>query len=215
VLSRKAKGSGVSTRDDILAVATELFALKGYRETSMAELCEKSGIAEGTIFYHFKNKETLFLLILERVTREIMDLFTRMLDQTTFSDGLTMIEGLSSFYVTCSRNLGPRYLLLHRHFSYELARKNPVCRQHLQALYGFLINRFESGLERGIRDGSIRPLSSSRVAVILLAMIDGFVRLQTFELYEIDSLTGDLLDLLRGMLRPGILPDNLETGDDS
>ena len=37
------------------------FSTKGFREASMNEFSIMTGVARGTLFYHFKNKEGLFL----------------------------------------------------------------------------------------------------------------------------------------------------------
>ncbi|MEK6195404.1 MAG: TetR/AcrR family transcriptional regulator, partial [Deltaproteobacteria bacterium] len=55
----------MSKKNAILLAATELFSQKGYDGASMAELSRMTGAAGGTIFHHFKNKEALFLNILE------------------------------------------------------------------------------------------------------------------------------------------------------
>lgn len=48
---------------DILAAATELFAEKGFAATSTSEIARKAGVAEGTIFRHYKTKKELLLSI--------------------------------------------------------------------------------------------------------------------------------------------------------
>ncbi|WP_096270824.1 TetR/AcrR family transcriptional regulator [Paucisalibacillus globulus] len=47
----------------ILAAATELFAEKGFAATSTSEIAKKAGVAEGTIFRHYKSKKDLLLTI--------------------------------------------------------------------------------------------------------------------------------------------------------
>ncbi|WP_042142216.1 TetR/AcrR family transcriptional regulator [Paucisalibacillus sp. EB02] len=47
----------------ILAAATDLFAEKGYAATSTSEIAKKAGVAEGTIFRHYKSKKDLLLTI--------------------------------------------------------------------------------------------------------------------------------------------------------
>ena len=56
----------MTKKQAILEAATRLFSVKGFKDTSMAELSKMIGVAQGTIFYHFKNKEELFLAVLER-----------------------------------------------------------------------------------------------------------------------------------------------------
>ncbi|MEU9123293.1 TetR/AcrR family transcriptional regulator [Streptomyces sp. NPDC048506] len=50
----------------ILVAAAELFAAKGYRQTTFADVAERSGISRGSIPWHFGSKEGLLLAVLER-----------------------------------------------------------------------------------------------------------------------------------------------------
>ncbi|MBD7937517.1 TetR/AcrR family transcriptional regulator [Cytobacillus sp. Sa5YUA1] len=50
-----------STRKDIITVAQDLFAKKGYTATSMDDIRTKMNVSKGTLYYHFKKKEDLFL----------------------------------------------------------------------------------------------------------------------------------------------------------
>jgi AcrR family transcriptional regulator len=47
----------------ILAAATEIFAEKGFAATSTNEIAKKAGVAEGTIFRHYKSKKHLLFSI--------------------------------------------------------------------------------------------------------------------------------------------------------
>lgn len=62
---RREQTSGES-RELILTAAAELFAAKGYRQTTFADVAERSGISRGSIPWHFGSKEGLLLAVLER-----------------------------------------------------------------------------------------------------------------------------------------------------
>ncbi|MBD2870844.1 TetR/AcrR family transcriptional regulator [Paenibacillus arenilitoris] len=47
----------------ILEAAIEIFAEKGFAATSTSEIAQKAGVAEGTIFRHYKTKKDLLLSI--------------------------------------------------------------------------------------------------------------------------------------------------------
>ncbi len=47
----------------ILEAAVEIFAEKGYAATATSEIAQKAGVAEGTIFKHYKTKKDLLLSI--------------------------------------------------------------------------------------------------------------------------------------------------------
>lgn len=49
-----------NTRSKILKTALELFSQKGYSNISMDEIKDKTGVAKGTLYYHFESKDALF-----------------------------------------------------------------------------------------------------------------------------------------------------------
>ena len=55
------------SRDQILRAATDLFATRGFHETSMAEVARTAGVSKALIFWHFKNKDELFVAVLGRL----------------------------------------------------------------------------------------------------------------------------------------------------
>jgi AcrR family transcriptional regulator len=64
-------GSGESrthdSRDEILKAAINLFATRGFHETSMAEVARAAGVSKALIFWHFKSKEELFVAVLGKL----------------------------------------------------------------------------------------------------------------------------------------------------
>ena len=86
-------------KDLILRTATLLFAEKGFKDTSISDLSKATGTAEGTIFYHFKNKEHLFISILEHTKDEILREFDQYLGEMAFPSGLEMLQETVSFYI--------------------------------------------------------------------------------------------------------------------
>ena len=56
---------GESKKRLILKVATEVFAEKGFHETTIAQIAQIAKIAEGSIYHYFENKEDLLFSIPE------------------------------------------------------------------------------------------------------------------------------------------------------
>ena len=46
---------------EILDVAVQTFAAKGYNQTDVQEIADRVGVGKGTVYRHFGNKEALFL----------------------------------------------------------------------------------------------------------------------------------------------------------
>ena len=51
------------SRARIIEAATKLFAESGYQQTTIAEIAKMAGLAEGSIYEHFRGKEEILLTI--------------------------------------------------------------------------------------------------------------------------------------------------------
>jgi len=51
---------GIETRRRILEAACKVFAEKGFRDATHAEICQRAGTNTAAINYHFQDKETLY-----------------------------------------------------------------------------------------------------------------------------------------------------------
>ena len=190
----------MTRKEAIISSATRLFAEKGYKETSMAELAGVTGVAQGTIFYHFKNKEELFLSILKDFKLNIVREFENHIRDNRFENGMEMLENVLSFYFYIAGAMEDRFLILHRRDAYELAKTNPSFREHLEAIYNCLVDIFEKAILMGQKDKSIRDISAKKGALIIFSMADGLARLNTYNLYDPGGLYEDLLDACRRIL---------------
>lgn len=186
----------------ILHSATVLFAQKGFKDTAIAELAKATQVAEGTIFYHFKNKTDLFLAVLEGVREGIISEFERYIGGRRFDTGLAMVEEVIAFYLYLASHQEAWFLLLHRHYPYELARMNTECRGHLEAIYNALVDLFEGAIATGQADGSIDALPSRKTAFILFSMVNGLIWLKSYGLYDPATFYKEVLSSCRRILAP-------------
>jgi AcrR family transcriptional regulator len=191
----------MSKKNAILLNATRLFSKKGYTDTSMAEVAKIAGAAGGTIFYHFKTKEELFLSILHNVKETIISDFKSYREDNEFKSGLEMVEKVISFYLNLAKKREDQFRLLHRHYPYELAVANPVCREHLVAIYDCFVDMFEQAIERGKNDGTIFDLPVKKTALIIFSMVDGLARFNTYHLYDAGTLYNAVIESCRRMLK--------------
>ncbi len=62
--------SAEKRKSEILDVAEQLFAEKGFDNASTNDIINRIGIARGTLYHHFKSKEEILDAIVDRMTRE-------------------------------------------------------------------------------------------------------------------------------------------------
>jgi AcrR family transcriptional regulator len=60
-------------RRQLLDVALETFAARGYHPTSMNDIAEAAGVTKPVLYQHFRSKRALYLELLEDVGRRLAD----------------------------------------------------------------------------------------------------------------------------------------------
>ena len=192
----------MSKKNLILLHATNLFARKGFKGTALSEVSQLSGVASGTIFYHFASKEKLLLAILKRVKEEIVKKFKLYNRNHEFQNGYHAVRGAITYYLGLAAEMEDEFLLLHRHFLYQLAEVNPTCRSHLEEIYNCLVDFIERGIVTGLEDGSIGRVEAHKTALILFSTVDGMARFNTYGLYDAGTLYQQLVVCCDRILAP-------------
>lgn len=62
---------GRATREQLIEIATRLFAERGYEDTSIEAVLQESEVSRGALYHHFDGKEALFEAAYEAVEAKI------------------------------------------------------------------------------------------------------------------------------------------------
>jgi AcrR family transcriptional regulator len=62
---------GEATRGQLIAVATRMFAERGYEDTSIEAVLREAGVSRGSLYHHFASKEALFEAVAEDVEGQV------------------------------------------------------------------------------------------------------------------------------------------------
>ena len=160
---------GHATRASILQTAAEVFAERGYAETTFSELIARSGLTKGAFYFHFTSKEQLALAVLEEKQRLWLEFVSqRALAKPTAIDQL--------------RALGPALIKLHREdpsaysaprLARDLARMPDLAGIVRAQMRGW-IDLVAGIISRAQRDGDLpAQLDATALATILVAATDG------------------------------------------
>ncbi|MCM3126809.1 TetR family transcriptional regulator C-terminal domain-containing protein [Paenibacillus provencensis] len=84
-------------KKDIARNTKELFAQKGYNATSMEEICTVNNRSKGSIYYHFKSKEELFMFLIKLNNQEWMDSWLE--KESQYETTVEKLYGLADHYV--------------------------------------------------------------------------------------------------------------------
>ncbi|HUC05364.1 MAG TPA: TetR/AcrR family transcriptional regulator [Acidimicrobiales bacterium] len=59
-------------RQQLLDVALELFAVRGYRATTMDDIAERAGVTKPLVYQHFSSKRALYLELVDAIARDLL-----------------------------------------------------------------------------------------------------------------------------------------------
>jgi AcrR family transcriptional regulator len=65
--------SGEERRQQLIGVARELFAERGYAAASMEEIAERAEVSKPVVYEHFGGKDAIYAVIVEREVHELVD----------------------------------------------------------------------------------------------------------------------------------------------
>lgn len=87
------------TREKLLRAAAALFEERGFAGTTTADIAERAGVAEVTLFRHFGSKSKLFAATLDTIQRTLgVDALKDALDGDLTSDLPRIVRRLGSYF---------------------------------------------------------------------------------------------------------------------
>lgn len=170
-------------RRDIIEKATQIFAQKGYAQTSVADLAKASGYSKGHIYYHFQNKETLFVLLAQKTMQDWYDKWMKI--EPSYSTATEKLYGIATHvlynYQTPLLKAGQ-----------ELAsnpNSSPKSVKQLHELAVIPMNSYRSILQQGIDTGEFKAGHIEEWTVLFGTWLGGLCQLtNTQELSALESI---------------------------
>lgn len=72
-------------REELINAALIEFGDNGYEHASLNNILKEAGISKGTFYYHFKNKEELYVYLYDILGKEKMDFFSKHINPEDFN----------------------------------------------------------------------------------------------------------------------------------
>ena len=198
-------------RQAILDTAARLFAERGYAQTPISLLAAEAGVAEGTIFRHFRSKDEIFLELLRNLREKITEDVYQYLEVQSPETGLEKIlASIKACYVFVRKNQS-NFALILRDAPGCYGERDKQAFEHSRVIYQLLYDYFREGIEQGQAEGGIRAeLHPGDTACILAAGLVGILRVVHLDfLTPSDDMLKHFVQCTKAMLkapRPEALP---------
>jgi TetR/AcrR family fatty acid metabolism transcriptional regulator len=184
----------------ILEAAVKVFAMQGFHQSTVAQIAKAAGVADGTIYLYFKNKDDILVQFFSFRAKQVFESFREEVDRAeTSSDKL--------------RNLVRRHLaefqrdrdgaVVYQVETHQSSRLAEAQIKEMSKMYRDLISEI---IEQGQQEGTIRKdLYVGLVKRFIIGAVDEVINtwLHADEEYDLVSMADPLVELfMKGIGSP-------------
>ena len=100
----KKEGNNDNTRDRIIRIASDIIKDKGFKNTTVKDICLACDISKRTFYYHINSKDDIILEYYDKIIDDITPLLMQMLSTNNYWEQIVLIF---NNLITSMESLGP------------------------------------------------------------------------------------------------------------
>jgi len=136
-------------REQLIEVATKLFAKFGYEATTTAAIAEAAGVTEPILYRHFKSKQELFVAITRAMSDQTMAGWASLIKQG--ADPADQIRLVAKEFPAHLKSLSDAYHVIHGALATTRDKKVlAVMREHYSEIEKFFVQIVQAGQASGV-----------------------------------------------------------------
>ena len=191
----------------ILEAAIKVFARHGFHQSTVAQIAKEAGVADGTIYLYFKNKDDILVQFFNYKTKQVFDRFRAEVDRADSSlDKLSDLIRMHLEEFQRDRDMAVVYQV-ETHQNSRLAEAQI---KEMSQMYRDIISEI---VEQGQQEGAIRKdLYVGLVKRFIIGAVDEVINtwLHSDDEYDLVSMAGPLVELFVRGIGESQKPNNLE-----
>ncbi len=196
---KKLGNADLGGRERLLAAAVRQFAAKGYAGTSVRDILREAGVSAPVLYYHFGNKEGLFLALVREGAGKLEAAAHAALTQP--GDAATRIRGYCRAIAEVRREYANLTWIVEAILSGPQEAAPPF---DFVRVFTDSLQRLENLVRDGVSSGELRPCDSRRAALACLGAVEMTARLRALEPTSVTA-EGDL-DGMLSLILDGLAP---------
>jgi len=186
-------------RETIIEAAIKIFAKKGFYTANVKDVAREAGVADGTIYLYFKNKDDLLISLFEHKMQEILLRFEKALKE--INDPLEQLKMFIKEYF----ELIEEDIDLSDVFQVELRQSSKFLKDYHNQHFANYLNIIAGIIDKGKEIGLFRPEMDTNIGkIFIFGAIDEVARQwilgadAKYSLKEATEQTSD--NLIKGLL---------------
>lgn len=190
----------------ILEAAVKVFAEKGFHQSTISQIAREAGVADGTIYLYFKNKDDILVQFFQYKTKQVFSGFREEVKKADSAVGKLrnlVFRHLTEFQR--DRNMA----IVYQSFAHH---KNDLVEGNIREMSKMYLEMVSEILELGQQEGSMRKdMYAGLVKRFILGAVESAIGnwLRSRKEYDLASMADPLIDLfIRGIGTPDATTSN-------
>lgn len=191
------------TKELILKEAFALFMQKSYKEVTMKDIVEKTGMSKGAFYHHFPSKEALFREVIDTYFLAGLDTYFDNIPKDNLRNFINIyLQNLVDLIDSLKNKFGlknSRQGLTYYSMSFEILRLFPEYEQVTANQYRMELQKWEEVIAGARASGEIKTtMSDSQLARLFVVINDGLA-VKLIMQGRVDDLAGEMFTLFNAV----------------
>ena len=186
----------------IIEAASNLIAAKGMEGLTIDALAEEVGLTEGAIYRHFTSKHQILSLLVDDIESNLLDTVT-----TAQTYGASAVDSLEHILEAHLSDVEGRRAVSFVVIGEAMGLDGTKLSRRVALMFTHYLDLIQAVLDRGIREGSIRPdINANAAATTFFGLIQS-----TATLWALNGYSGQLAEFRSQMwdiYKRGIVSSN-------
>ncbi len=187
----------------ILEAAVKVFADQGFFQATISQIAKKAGVADGTIYLYFKNKDDILVQIFEVKTKQVFARFKKEVDKA--DDALGKLRNLIRIHLEEFQNNRDMAIV----YQVETHQKSRKAEEQIKEMSKMYMDIVADIIEHGQKEGIIhKDLSLGLVKRLIIGAVDEVINtwVHSDGKYDLVSMADPLVELFMGGIGSGKTP---------
>ncbi|MCP4746277.1 MAG: TetR/AcrR family transcriptional regulator [Desulfobacteraceae bacterium] len=176
----------------ILEAAIKVFAEQGFHQSTVAQIAKEAGVADGTIYLYFKNKDDILVQFYDYKTKQV---FKKFRDAVNKADtAITKLQNLIRAHLEAFQK-EPYMAMVYQ---VETRQQRRLAEQPIKEMSQMYRDIIAEVVEQGQEEGTIRRnLYMGMVKRLINGAVDEVINawIHTGRAYDLVSMTDSLVEL--------------------
>ncbi|TPR39182.1 TetR/AcrR family transcriptional regulator [Apilactobacillus micheneri] len=190
----------------VLQASLKLFADKGYDATTTSDIATLAGVAEGTVYKHFKTKENILNSLLIPFIREVVPKISNEFLESIEAGSFDQLSSLLKYMISNRLKFAMDNNFVAKIFVKELLEKPILINELKKKIEENLVYRFKPIINKLKNNNELIDISTEKFFQYLLSTLMGYVFPIIFinkgKKINIGEVTNDAVNFLMNGLHP-------------